>query len=518
MSLVQRVNMFLGEAINLASPHSELNELKKEIVELKGRLNKPLRVAVVGVIKAGKSTLMNALMGEKFVATGNTETTYTPTWFKYSKTPGITVKLNDGRSIDGVLEDINYWTIRSSDNPDLDNVLYVEIKSNNPFLKEIELIDTPGLASSYVKDSENTMKFVGLQKNGMSEITMNEASHADAIIYAFSRGMGVNDEDILKAFQGPLFSNATPINAIGVLTKVDDYWSSGYEKPLEGGQKIVNNYKSNHRVKSVLYTLLPAIGKLAENRNYVDEKDKKILLDLSKLEAARFRKLLLSEERFCEREYNDVPVPPEDRDCIWRKLGQYGVFLAVSAIQKGESVDNIGNLLFENSGVGDLLNIIKHHFGNRAYLIKLRFVISRLRNLCFNLMNTKGRQNSHLNNALECILSGCEKLEAEEHAFSELKVLQNYYNGTLKIYNNEEIQDFLRIAGENGSHCEARLGAPEGTAVRELVKIANRKAEEWNLRANDGLNPRAYEEMAKVLARSCEIMYYHLSYLAGLKP
>lgn len=517
MSLVQRVNMFLGEAINLASPHTELSELKKEIIELKSRLNKPLRVAVVGVIKAGKSTLMNALMGEKFVATGNTETTYTPTWFKYSKTPGITVKLEDGRSIDAALSDINYWTVRSSGNPELNKVLYVEIKSDNVFLKEIELIDTPGLASSYEKDSDNTMKFVGLKKNDISEITMNEASLADAIIYAFSRGMGVNDEDILKAFQGPLFSNATPINAIGVLTKVDDYWSSGYEKPLEGGQKIVNNYKSNERVKSVLYTLLPVIGRLAENRNYIEESDKKILLDLSKLDAARFRKLLLSEERFCEKVYNDVPIPPEERDQVWRKLGQYGVFLAVSALQNGESIDNIGSLLYESSGIEELLNIVKHHFGNRSYLIKLRYVTSRLRNLCYGLINTKGRQNPSLYNALECILSGCEKLEVEEHAFSELKVLQNYYSGTLKIYSNEEVEDFLRIAGENGSHCEARLGAPEGTVVRDLLKIANEKAQLWNMRANDGLNPRAYEEMAKVLARSCEIMYYHLSYLAGYK-
>lgn len=517
MSLVQRVNMFLGEGINLAVPHSELRGLREEMIELKERLNKPLRVAVVGVIKAGKSTLLNALMGEKLVATGNVETTYTPTWFKYSKTPGITVKLEDGRTVEAAIKDIDYWTVRNSGNPELDKVLYVEIKSDNPLLKEIELIDTPGLASSHVKDSDNTLEFVGLNKKDIDDITMSEASMADAIVYAFSRGMGVSDEDILKAFQGPLFANATPINAIGVLTKVDDYWSSGYERPLEGGQRIVNNYKSNAKVKSVLYTILPVIGRLGENKNYLEERDKEILTDLSKINPLRFRKLLLSEERFCEKIYEDIPVLTADREHIWKKFGQYGVFLAVSSLQEGRKIEEIGDILYESSGIEDLMKLIKQHFGNRAYLIKLRYVISRIRTKCYLLLTSEGRGNPAIFNSLECILSGCEKLEADEHAFSEIKVLQNYYNGSLKIYNSEEIEDFLRITGENGSHCEARLGMPEGTPVRVLADTAQKKAEEWNIRANDGLNSRYYEEMARVLARSCEIMYYHLSYLAGYK-
>lgn len=517
MSLVQRVNMFLGEGINLATSYHELDTLREEMMELKTRLNKPLRVAVVGVIKAGKSTLLNALMGEKLVITGNVETTYTPTWFKYGRIPGITVKLEDGRTVEGSLEDISYWTVRNSGNPELDKVLYVQIKSNNPILKDIELIDTPGLASSHIKDSDNTLKFVGLNKNVMDDITMNEASLADAIVYAFSRGMGTSDEDILRAFQGPLFTNATPINAIGVLTKVDDYWSSGYEKPLEGGRKIVNNYKSNERVRSVLYTIIPVIGRLGENKNYIDDRDKEILTGLSRLDPLRFRKLLLSEERFCEKVYEDIPILTADREHIWKKLGQYGVFLAVSSLQNGRKAEELGKILYEGSGIEDLMKLIKQHFGNRAYLIKLKYVISRIRTRCYVLLNDEGRKNPGLCNSLEYILSGCEKLEAEEHAFSELKVLQNYYNGRLRIYNSEEIEDFLRITGEGGSHCEARLGMPEGTPIRSLAEVAYKKAQEWNIRANDGLNSRDYEEMARVLARSCEIMYYHLSYLAGYK-
>lgn len=517
MSISQRVNMFLGEAINLASPYSELQALKSEMLELKGRLNKPLRVAVVGLIKAGKSTLMNAIMGEKLVITGGAETTYTPSWFKYSKKPGITVVLDNGKRVEGSFSDINYWTVRNSGNPDLDRVTYVEIKSSNPIFKELELIDTPGLESTYGKDSDNTLKFMGLNKNDTNKITMVEASNADALVYAFNRNMGERDEELLKAFQGPMFSNATPINAIGILTRVDDYWTSNEVNPLQEAMRIVNRLENIDKVKSVLYNILPVIGKIAETRGYLDEDDMKALKELSELPEKRFERLILNSKKFCEREYEEVKISLKARDTLWSKLGQYGVYLAVTSLMKGEPQEKLSEILYENSGVNELMNIIKQHFGSRAFLIKLKYITNRIKTKCYMLMNNEARNNLKLLNVLECILSGCEKLEDEEHAFKEFKILQNYYGGTLRLYNQEEEDDLLRITGEKGSNCEARLGAAEGTTVRELAKIAKEKAELWNMKANEGMNSSEYEEAARILARSLEIMYSYLNYLSGYR-
>lgn len=77
-------------------------------------------------------------------------------------------------------------------------------------------------------------------------------------------------------------------------------------------------------------------------------------------------------------------------------------------------MENLKDILYENSGVQDLMNIIKQHFGNRAFLIKLRYVIIRVKTLCYSILNDKYENSSGILNTLNCIISECEKLEASE--------------------------------------------------------------------------------------------------------
>ena len=47
-----------------------------------GRLDEPLRVAIAGKVKAGKSTLLNALVGEQVAPTDAGECTRVVTWYR----------------------------------------------------------------------------------------------------------------------------------------------------------------------------------------------------------------------------------------------------------------------------------------------------------------------------------------------------------------------------------------------------------------------------------------------------
>ena len=47
------------------------------------RLDEPLRVAIAGRVKAGKSTLLNALIGERLAATDAGECTRIVTWYRH---------------------------------------------------------------------------------------------------------------------------------------------------------------------------------------------------------------------------------------------------------------------------------------------------------------------------------------------------------------------------------------------------------------------------------------------------
>ena len=61
------------------------------VADLARRLEEPLRVAVAGRIKAGKSTLLNALLGEEVAATDAGECTLVPTWYRHGETPTATL-------------------------------------------------------------------------------------------------------------------------------------------------------------------------------------------------------------------------------------------------------------------------------------------------------------------------------------------------------------------------------------------------------------------------------------------
>src|SRR5690606_41928672 len=61
------------------------------------RLNEPIRVALAGTLKAGKSTLVNALVGESIAPTDATEATRIVTWFRHGPTPKVTANHRGGR-------------------------------------------------------------------------------------------------------------------------------------------------------------------------------------------------------------------------------------------------------------------------------------------------------------------------------------------------------------------------------------------------------------------------------------
>lgn len=62
------------------------------------RLHEPLRIALAGAVKAGKSTLLNALVGQDIAPTDATECTRVVTWYRHGATPTVIARLAGGRS------------------------------------------------------------------------------------------------------------------------------------------------------------------------------------------------------------------------------------------------------------------------------------------------------------------------------------------------------------------------------------------------------------------------------------
>ena len=76
------------------------------------RLDEPLRLALAGKVKAGKSTLLNALVGEAIAATDAGECTRVVTWYVDGHSPSVTLHPRDGgpsrqlriKRVDGALD------------------------------------------------------------------------------------------------------------------------------------------------------------------------------------------------------------------------------------------------------------------------------------------------------------------------------------------------------------------------------------------------------------------------------
>ena len=60
------------------------------IPEMRARLDGPLRVAIAGKVKAGKSTLLNALVGENVAPTDASECTRVVTWYRNGQVYRVT--------------------------------------------------------------------------------------------------------------------------------------------------------------------------------------------------------------------------------------------------------------------------------------------------------------------------------------------------------------------------------------------------------------------------------------------
>src|SRR5206468_270497 len=68
-------------ALAYTAPYRALADLHCLLGDGQDRLQAPMRVAIIGRVKAGKSTAMNALLGHPVVPTGETEVTFNVTWF-----------------------------------------------------------------------------------------------------------------------------------------------------------------------------------------------------------------------------------------------------------------------------------------------------------------------------------------------------------------------------------------------------------------------------------------------------
>lgn len=199
-------------------------------------------VAVVGRVKAGKSTLVNAVIGRAAAPTDARECTQIPARYVYGSPERCEVVLRDGERFSVPLEQGRMprelpWA------PDLIEHAIVYLQSDP--LRDFTLVDTPGLATTSSAGDATWRYLTGVQHDSV----------VDALVYVFRETPYLDDVEALRVFQ-------PGGGAIGVLSHADDHtppW--GEENPLRAAAQDAARWSES---RPELTTILPLAGRLAE--------------------------------------------------------------------------------------------------------------------------------------------------------------------------------------------------------------------------------------------------------------
>ena len=195
------VPALLAAAHRLASSSPELAELAPALGRLRESLDRPLVVTVMGEFNAGKSTFVNAFLGEEVAPMGVTPTTATVNLLKYGAERKGRVHYRDDRTRELAWADVPAF-LKGLRDEDAKQIRLVELLYPLETLQRINVVDTPGLNSIHAEHEEVARRYI---------------EEADAVIWLFSV------DQAAKASEGEALDKIATQGrkVLGVVNKID---------------------------------------------------------------------------------------------------------------------------------------------------------------------------------------------------------------------------------------------------------------------------------------------------------
>jgi GTP-binding protein EngB required for normal cell division len=163
--------LLLGEAIKkIEGLGAEFLTDKDRLLSLRSRLEEGrFHLAVLGQFKRGKSTLLNALLGQALLPTSVVPLTAIPTFLEYGSDLHIRVCYQDekpvkefrGESTEEAVSILQGYVTEEGNPKNRLGVMQVEILHPASILQHgLVLIDTPGIGSTFTHNTEATLSFL----------------------------------------------------------------------------------------------------------------------------------------------------------------------------------------------------------------------------------------------------------------------------------------------------------------------------------------------------------------------
>jgi hypothetical protein len=332
----------------------------------RARLREPLRVAIAGRVKAGKSTLLNALIGERIAPTDVRECTRVITWYRHAPGYSLAVDHRGGtielpfRRDHGELEtDLGGLAAADVDR------LVVGVPTRR--LQSTTYIDSPGIDALDVSAEAATRRFLTPDDE--------RDRQADAVIYLM-RHVHRDDLSFLESFHDDAVAMASPLNAIGVLSRADEV-GGGRLDALASSQRIAGRLQADPVIRRLCQSVVPVCGLLAQAADELDERDVGAFRTL----AGRpdLDELLVSVDAFRE-EAAGIPLAPGERDVLLRRYGLYGVRVSAELLRRRPEMTAtaMSVALRSASGLPALMETIERDFLGRAAVLRARSALLAL--------------------------------------------------------------------------------------------------------------------------------------------
>ncbi|MDO8841508.1 dynamin family protein, partial [Methanocalculus sp.] len=249
-------------------------------------------LAVLGQVKRGKSTLLNALIGEDLLPSSVIPLTAVPTFIQYGDQQMLRIRYTDTRPEIELKGESTRWLnnqlmqyISEDENPkNCKGIREVEIDHPGELLRDVVLIDTPGIGSIYRHNTEATMNFLPQCDASLFVISADPPitevevaflkevkNRVGYLFFVLNKVDYLSDTDLVVAldfFRTILIQDAgidpdTPICAISARKGLEAKQSGDMSLWEKSGLKAIYNHIVNFLAHDKNRVLREAIGKKA---------------------------------------------------------------------------------------------------------------------------------------------------------------------------------------------------------------------------------------------------------------
>lgn len=316
----------------------------------------PPRVVIVGRLKAGKSTLVNALIGAPVAETAALEATNVVT--VYQDGAPSRAELVSRSGVRAPLQ-LDHQRPIAIGIPTVDTA-YIHRFLPSQAIRDLTLIDTPGLATLTAANAEATSRAL----IDSFEQTREASVDADAAVFLFDAAPRADEFDFLRKI------GFTPLNTLGVLSRADSFGEGilGRRDPLDHAAEHAQTLAQ--QLRDTVSTVIPVAGLLAETSHTgrLTEHDAKMLAALGSYEELELFDLLHAGGN-------------STHDRLLDLLGEYGVIGGRRAAVQG--AHHLNKWLTERSGVLALRRHLHAAIREFALLQRANRILDQIDQLAF---------------------------------------------------------------------------------------------------------------------------------------